>query len=255
MLRIGIWLAVVLFAAAAVSMGYALYRKAGGGDAVPAVASAPSAPPGAPPPATRPPADAKTVIDRNLFKAVQRKEAKAAAAESQPKPPEPTKLNLKLWGTMIQTGGEPVAVIEDGKERRQYLFRVGDVVQDAEIREIQREKVLLGVQGRSEFLTIEQGRGGGSGAAPAGAAASGRTAETAPTGPAAPAGSGYDAPPGTGFTGKVPTLVPRIRGSSPGQKSNSPFPGSAPRTRATQPRSTGERSGETPPNSALPQGD
>lgn len=98
-----------------------------------------------------------SISDRNLFN------TKTKAAEVKPQKDtvnleglEQTKLNLKLWGTVIgQTGGD-YAVIEEAAKRKQNLFRVGQNVENATIKMILRERVILNVDGKDEVLEIEK---------------------------------------------------------------------------------------------------
>lgn len=74
-----------------------------------------------------------------------------------------TDLKLKLWGTVA---GKEYAVIEDAKTREQSLYRVGDSIQNATVKMILRQKVVLSVNGRDEILGMEEPgtasrRGGG----------------------------------------------------------------------------------------------
>jgi len=69
---------------------------------------------------------------------------------------KPTKLNLKLWGTVTGSTMDPYAVIEEKGKKRQNLYRVGDVVQSANVKVILREKVVLNVDGKDEVLEIEK---------------------------------------------------------------------------------------------------
>lgn len=67
-----------------------------------------------------------------------------------------TELKLKLWGTVTGFSTETYAVIEDTKLRKQTLYRVDDTVQNAVVKEIQREKVVLDVDGTYEVLEMEK---------------------------------------------------------------------------------------------------
>jgi general secretion pathway protein C len=67
----------------------------------------------------------------------------------------PTRLKLKLWGTIAGPADQTYAVIEDPKMRRQHLYRIGDMIQAATVKMILREKVVLNVDGRDEVLLIE----------------------------------------------------------------------------------------------------
>jgi general secretion pathway protein C len=72
---------------------------------------------------------------------------------------EQTQLKLKLWGTVTGTGEKDYAVIEEAGQRKQNLYRVGDTIQDATVKLILREKVVLTVNGKDEVLEIEKTTG------------------------------------------------------------------------------------------------
>jgi general secretion pathway protein C len=72
-----------------------------------------------------------------------------------------TKLNLKLWGTVSGDAERAYAVIEDLQKREQNLYRVGDTIQNATIKIVMREKVVLSVEGRDEVLSMEEMAEGG----------------------------------------------------------------------------------------------
>ena len=65
-----------------------------------------------------------------------------------------------MWGTVTGQATEAFAVIEDAKLRRQNLYRVDDTVQNAVVKEIQREKVILAVDGKYEILEMEKIKSG-----------------------------------------------------------------------------------------------
>jgi general secretion pathway protein C len=67
-----------------------------------------------------------------------------------------TELKLKLWGTVTGEGREAYAVIEDPKTREQNLYRIGDTIQDATLKLILRQKVVLSVNDRDEVLGMEE---------------------------------------------------------------------------------------------------
>jgi len=69
---------------------------------------------------------------------------------------KPTKLNLKLWGTVTGSKLDPYAVIEEKGKRKHNLYRVGDAVESANVKVILREKVVLNVDGRDEVLEMEK---------------------------------------------------------------------------------------------------
>ena len=70
---------------------------------------------------------------------------------SQPPPPKPA-ANLKLVGTVVGPPERTYAVIEDLSSKRQELYRVGDVVRDAKVVEVTRNRVVLDNRGRREEL-------------------------------------------------------------------------------------------------------
>jgi general secretion pathway protein C len=67
-----------------------------------------------------------------------------------------TDLKLKLWGTVTGQGRQAYAVIEDTKTRQQNLYRTGDAVQNATVKMILRQKVVLNVDNRDEVLGMEE---------------------------------------------------------------------------------------------------
>lgn len=98
------------------------------------------------------------ILERNLFN---------TRSDSEPQPGkvdvaslEETKLNLKLWGTITGTGDGDYAVIEDVKAREQNLYRSGETIQTATVKEIFREKVVLTVSGKDEILQMEDLKSG-----------------------------------------------------------------------------------------------
>jgi general secretion pathway protein C len=75
---------------------------------------------------------------------------------------EQTRLKLKLWGTVTGPPEEAYAVIEEAGKREQNLFRIGDTIQEATVKMILREKIILHVEGKDEVLDIEKAAGPGS---------------------------------------------------------------------------------------------
>jgi len=67
-----------------------------------------------------------------------------------------TDLKLKLLGTVSGDKKEAYAVIEDITGKGQDLYRIGDTIQNATLRMILREKVVLRVDGKDEILGIEE---------------------------------------------------------------------------------------------------
>ena len=95
------------------------------------------------------------IVDRNLFN------TKGTPVAISPKTVnveglQQTSLKLKLWGTVTGKKEEAYAVIEESGTRKQNLFRVGDAVQEATLKLILREKVVLNVKGKDEILELEK---------------------------------------------------------------------------------------------------
>jgi general secretion pathway protein C len=107
--------------------------------------------------AVRPFADYNVITARDLFRT-----ADSGMGRDVPKPVDlaalqQTKLDLKLWGTLVLDQGRgSYAVIEDKKAGGQDLYRVGDQIQTALVKMILRERVVLEVDGKDEILQIEQ---------------------------------------------------------------------------------------------------
>ncbi|TWI77457.1 general secretion pathway protein C [Desulfobotulus alkaliphilus] len=71
-----------------------------------------------------------------------------------------TTLRLKLWGTIAsENSNQAFAVIEDTTKRVQELYRVGDQIQDATVRMIFRQKVVLTRRGQDEVLEMDPEEG------------------------------------------------------------------------------------------------
>ena len=66
-----------------------------------------------------------------------------------------TNLKLTLWGTITGSGVRAYAIIEEATKGEQKMYQAGETVQNATIKMILREKVVLSVGGRYELLEIE----------------------------------------------------------------------------------------------------
>ena len=102
----------------------------------------------------RPLSDYQAVLTRNLFdtRSTNAPPSQKVDVDSL----EETKLNLKLWGTVSGSSSGVYAVIEDVKAREQNLYRTGDAIQTATVKEIYREKVVLTVDGKDEVLQMQE---------------------------------------------------------------------------------------------------
>jgi general secretion pathway protein C len=126
----------------------------------------------------------RTIAERNLFRTADPNAARKPTPEVVDLAAlKETQLDLKLWGTLVLDDGRgSYAVIEDRKAGGQNLYRVGDRVQEASVKMILRERVVLDVAGKDEILQIEELSGAVAGAgaparpSPAAAQAPGGTA-------------------------------------------------------------------------------
>jgi len=100
--------------------------------------------------------DYKAITSRNIFNAGTEKVAAAPKTEAVDiEKLKETDLKLKLWGTVTGQDKRAYAVIEDTKARDQNLYRAGDSIQNAVVKLILREKVVLRVGDRDEILAME----------------------------------------------------------------------------------------------------
>jgi general secretion pathway protein C len=93
------------------------------------------------------------IQERNLFGA--RGRATATPAPRTPPPPPPAAkpaANLKLVGTVVGAPDRTYAVIEDLGTKRQDLYRLGDLVREAKVVEVTRNRVVLDNRGRRDEL-------------------------------------------------------------------------------------------------------
>jgi general secretion pathway protein C len=99
----------------------------------------------------------KAITDRNIFNSSSETTAAEPKAEAVDIDKlEETKLKLKLWGTVTGQDKRAYAVIEDSKAREQNLYRAGDSIQNAVVKLILREKVVLRVADKDEILAMEE---------------------------------------------------------------------------------------------------
>ena len=102
-------------------------------------------------------ADASVITRRNLFASKEDAVAKKAAIDPLASA-EPTKLAFVLMGTAIDAENDNRAFIYDKKKRRQDMYREGDDLQGALIRQISYGKVIITVNGKNELLDIAEAR-------------------------------------------------------------------------------------------------
>ena len=99
----------------------------------------------------------QAIMERNLFKT--KTETGSGTDRLDVETLKPTDLNLNLLGTITGDKKEAYAVIEDIAVKKQDLYRIGDTIQNATVKMILREKVVLNVNGKDEILGIEKSSG------------------------------------------------------------------------------------------------
>ncbi len=95
----------------------------------------------------------RVVSERNLLGSAQKD---AEIAEINIEELKQTELKLVLLGTVAGDGSNGYAVIEEKEKRKQDLYRVGDTVDRATIKEIRRGMVVIEVDNRDEVLLMEE---------------------------------------------------------------------------------------------------
>lgn len=104
----------------------------------------------------KPLSEYNVIEERNLFKLPENRPPALEPAKVDIEALEETKLQLKLWGTVTGNGQNAYAVIEDTQQRVQQLYHIEDAIQNAIVKEIHREKVILEVNGGFEVLQMEE---------------------------------------------------------------------------------------------------
>ena len=94
------------------------------------------------------------ITERNLFGSLEK--ATEGVKEEEVETLEPTSLRIALLGTVTGDEQNAFAVIEETGKRKQGLYKVGDSIQNATVKMILREKVVLRVGTKDEILTMEE---------------------------------------------------------------------------------------------------
>ena len=95
------------------------------------------------------------ILQRDLFKTQKSPVTNLPKVQYNLEDMAQTKLKLKLWGTVTGSTEKAYAVIEDTQKREQNLYRIGDTIQNATVKLIERSKVVLNLNGRDEVLAME----------------------------------------------------------------------------------------------------
>ena len=108
----------------------------------------------------RQPDDYSVIVDRNIFKAV------ITVPEQTEKPPTPEdeaakKLKLSLVGTISGTERDSRAIIADDLKKQQDIYQVGDNIQGALVKTIERGRVVIEVNGTDRELLLKEREAGG----------------------------------------------------------------------------------------------
>jgi hypothetical protein len=101
--------------------------------------------------------DYSIITSRNLFGPPPEETTDAESEEAlDDEELEPTTLDVVLMGTIDGTEQGSRAIILNKNDRKQELYQVGDTVEGALVKEIQRGKVILSVNGRDEMLDMSE---------------------------------------------------------------------------------------------------
>lgn len=96
------------------------------------------------------------ILSRGIFGKVIDEKADEPAEKVPEKILQPTALRVSLVGTVSGSAAYAHALIEDKTKRSQDIYRVGDSIQGAFIKEILDEKVILSMNGKDEILTMDE---------------------------------------------------------------------------------------------------
>lgn len=96
----------------------------------------------------------QVITERNLFGSLDK--ASEDVNEEEIEELELTSLKIALLGTVTGNEQNAFAVIEETDKRKQGLYKIGDSVQNATVKKILREKVVLRVGTKDEILTMEE---------------------------------------------------------------------------------------------------
>ncbi len=103
--------------------------------------------------------DYSVIAKRNLFQSFVEEPEPESSEEKAPVILEATRLDIALVGTIAGEDGKGRAIIRDKRGGKQDLYFTGDVVQGAEIKEIQRKKIILSFNGKDEILQMDESNG------------------------------------------------------------------------------------------------
>jgi len=96
----------------------------------------------------------RIITQRNLFHTTTGSEK--ASSEIVLDNLKETELKLRLWSTFAGKPEVSFAIIEDQKTRKQNVYTINDTVQNATLKMILSDKVVLSVSGKDEILELEK---------------------------------------------------------------------------------------------------
>ena len=107
--------------------------------------------------ADRPVPDAAltTVKQRDLFRSGVGEPPPPRHPATSPQP-KSNGLSIVLRGTIVGQGQDPMAVLAANRSHALRLYRIGDRIDGAEIREIRREKIVLRINGQDQELALDK---------------------------------------------------------------------------------------------------
>ena len=98
------------------------------------------------------------IVERNIFGATEKVDLAPVEEVGPVEILEETSLQLSLLGTVAGDSASARAIILDQRKRSQDIYRIGDSVQEAEIRQILRGKVILRHGEKDEILNMVEGK-------------------------------------------------------------------------------------------------
>jgi type II secretory pathway component PulC len=105
----------------------------------------------------RPP-NYQVIIDRNLFGTRSIGPETGGGKNNPLAGLSITSLDVVLLGTIVGENDDKRAIIMDKDQKRQEIYRIGDSIQGAIIKDILREKIILGFRDRDEILDMTEAR-------------------------------------------------------------------------------------------------
>jgi type II secretory pathway component PulC len=100
--------------------------------------------------------DVRRILTRNLFGPPPSAGKGETAGSKAATDLKPTTLSLVLMGTIISEGEESRAIILEKNKKNQDIYRQGEVVQGAVLKEILRKKVVLTYNNKDEILDMSE---------------------------------------------------------------------------------------------------